>query len=81
LAVLLAIVRCLDCGKPRAKTPPDYATTPRRPVGYPQSGVICGSKDCRKPALVWLKLDEDKLYQSGEHVFSFPTLAAKVAVE
>jgi len=77
----MAIARCKTCGKPRANKPPQYADNPRLPAGFPKSGVVCGSKGCDNDAVVWLKADEEQLYQTGQRVFDLRTNSAKVRVE
>ncbi len=49
-------------------------------MGHPESGVVCGTKGRRNAALIWLKLDEEKAYVSGERVFGYPTNSAKLKV-
>lgn len=49
----------------------------RLPVGYPQSGVICGHIRCPNVALVWLNLDEERAYQQGQRIFQMDTVLSK----
>ncbi len=76
----MAIARCERCGRPRAIKPPDYSEAPKRPVGYPDTALVCGTNGCDNNALVWLKKDEERLYQSGQRVFDLRTNSAKVRV-
>lgn len=74
----MAIARCTSCPVPKANKPPEYSKQPYYPVGHPQSGIVCGSKDCEKDAVIWLKLDEEKAYKGGQRVFDLRTNSAKV---
>jgi hypothetical protein len=74
----MAVARCHTCPFPSSKTPPAYSKQPYYPVGYPQSGLVCGTKHCEKDAIVWLKLDEEELYKQGQRVFDLRTNSAKV---
>ena len=65
----MARVKCESCGRPRSVR---YSAVPYAPVGHPNSGLICGSKSCRNPGLVWLLSDEERAYhQEGERIFPF----------
>lgn len=77
----MAIARCEQCGKPRANKPPAYGNQPHLPVGYPHSGIICGSKRCTNAGLIWLKEDEEQLYAKGERIFDIRTDSAKIQVQ
>lgn len=57
--------------------------TSRSPVGYPRSGVICGSTGCNEPGLVWLLDREQALYQTGTRIFELTDNIndAKLAVQ
>ncbi len=77
---MMAIARCDKCGKPKANKPPAYAAV-HPPVGHPASGVICGTKGCLNPALIWLKSDEEDEYKRGERIFDIRTNSAKVAAQ
>jgi hypothetical protein len=77
----MAIARCEKCGRPKAKKSPEYGQQPHLPVGYPNSGVICGSTGCTNPAQIWLKLDEENQYRSGQRIFSIRTYTAKLIVQ
>jgi hypothetical protein len=74
----MAIARCQFCPMPVAKKPPEYSKQSYYPVGHPQSGVVCGSKNCENDAVIWLKLDEEAEYKSGQRVFDLRTDSAKV---
>jgi hypothetical protein len=77
----MAIARCEKCGKPTQNVkPPAYSNTAYLPPHYPDSGLVCGSADCDRPALIWLKLDEEAQYRNGQRVFDLPTKAAKVRI-
>ncbi len=34
-----------------------------RPVGYPDTAIICGSLSCLEPGLIWLEQDEAQAYR------------------
>jgi hypothetical protein len=74
----MAIARCETCGKPRANKPPEYAAVAYKPLGYPDTALVCGTKGCEKNAQVWLKEDEKRLYDHGQRVFDLRTNSAKV---
>lgn len=76
----MAIARSEKCGKPRNNTPPPYAA-PHLPAGYPDSGVICGTKNCVNAPRIWLKEDDEAKYADGERIFTLPTFAAKGQVQ
>jgi hypothetical protein len=76
----MAIARC-DQHRPKPKaTKRSYSTdTPHKPVGYPDTAIICGRGPCEKPALIWLeKEDEEPQYRSGRRIFDLVTNPAKV---
>jgi hypothetical protein len=76
----MAIARCQTCPFPKANKPPAYSKEPYYPVGYPQSGLVCGTKDCERDAVIWLKTDEEEQYINGQRVFDLRTNSAKVRV-
>lgn len=73
----MALVRCIDHGRPKAHR---YVHEPYLP--YSGLGtVICGRQLCFNPGFVWLTRTEAKEYANGERrFFQFPSSAAKVAV-
>ena len=73
----MALARCEDCGRPQGRGDNVYVSC-HLPLGYPETGVICGSVGCEKPARVWLIPEEQARYQKGIRVFRLPTQAAKV---
>ncbi len=75
----MALVRCQQHGHPKGRTA-DYVDVPAEPVGHPDSGVICGLKDCDNPGLVWLTREEYAAYQDGERIFGLATYAVKIKV-
>jgi hypothetical protein len=66
----MALVRCEECGIPKGRIANSYRGPGRLPVGYPRSGLICGSTDCANAGLVWLLDWEHELYRKGVRVFS-----------
>jgi hypothetical protein len=49
-----------------------------RPVGFPNTALICGSTYCEEPALVWLERHEKAAYDRGERIFKAFTATMKV---
>jgi hypothetical protein len=41
-----------------------------KPVGHPNSGLICGN--CDNPGVIWLTKDEAQLYDKGQRIFEGP---------
>jgi len=50
----MALARCGDCGCPNGKSGNSYSVNQHCPIGYPDSGLVCGTAGCLKPANVWL---------------------------
>ena len=74
----MALAKCESCGAPKAGF--KYVTF-RAPFGYPETAVICGSKGCENPALIWLTKAEEQYYESGKRVFELNTCNTKVRVK
>jgi hypothetical protein len=74
----MAIVRCAT-HSPKGRTR-DYVLSVK-PVGYPDTAMVCGSKTCQAPGLVWLEADERAAYDRGERVFQSFTATMKMRVE
>jgi hypothetical protein len=51
------------------------------PVGYPDSGVICGVPSCRLPGLIWLEAQEARSYDRGERIFQLRSRTIKVRAQ
>lgn len=62
----MAIMRCQQHA-PKARTREYVASV--EPVGYPATALVCGSKGCEEPALIWLERHEKDGYDSGQRVF------------
>ena len=73
----MALARCEVCGRPQGRGGNVYVSC-HLPIGYPETGVICGSSECERPGKVWLIQEEQAQYQKGTRVFRLPTQAAKV---
>ena len=71
----MAIMRCLSRAPKR--TTREYAGSVE-PVGYPDTALICGSKHCREPALIWLEIHEKDQFDKGERIFEAFTSSMKV---
>lgn len=76
----MAIARCGEGHLDRNRTKKNY-TAVRLPVGFPDSGVICGNPSCSTVAQIFLTEAEDIDYQKGQRIFSFDSRAAKVKVQ
>ena len=75
----MAIAKCESCGRP-AGSKRQYVQ-PVKPLGFPDSAVLCNSSGCLKPALLWLDHDEVAQYQRGERIFTPITGAIKIRVQ
>jgi hypothetical protein len=60
----VAIMRCEDHPPKKGKIRQSV-----QPVGYPDTAVVCGSKTCVAPALIWLDANEKAAYIRGDRVF------------
>ncbi len=67
----MALARCEKHGHPKGQRGNIYIPRPLTPVGYPKTGVICGSAQCENPAKIWVVASEMDAYQDGERVFGF----------
>ncbi len=72
----MAIVRCTEHGKTQGKSN-DYVRFVE-PVGYPKTGVICGTVNCETSGLIWLNDAESFAYETGERIFKLATQSVKV---
>jgi hypothetical protein len=52
-----------------------------RPVGYPDTAIICGSLSCFKPGLIWLEHDGAEAYRQGQRIFGAVTASMKMRAE
>ncbi len=73
----MAIVRC-EAHRPKGRTR-NYVTNVK-PVGYPETAMVCGSKTCVAPGLVWLEDGEYAEYERGERIFRSFTNTMKMRV-
>lgn len=64
----MALARCTNCGRPDGRGGNTYSGTPHDPIGHPDSGLVCGTRDCLAPAQIWLTQDEEAEYQQGRRV-------------
>ena len=63
----MAIARCQQCGNPK-DTKQQY---PHPHSPHAEHSIMCGSRKCSRPALVWLSDEEEQRYQrSAERIFS-----------
>ena len=73
----MVLCRCLSHSPPKRG---DYLVY-TKPLGYPNSSVICGIKECKNSAIVWLSSDELDEYKNGVRIFNGPTNFTKVKVD
>ncbi len=73
----MAIVRCDRHHVRLAQATNRYAKR-AKPLGYPATAVICGTKDCTDPGLIWLTEEELSEYNHGERYFGVKTFTVKV---
>jgi len=66
----MALIRCNDHKPGLSSTEYEYTSTAKKPIGYPNTAVICGRKGCLDPGLVWLDERETIAYKDGERIFS-----------
>lgn len=71
----MAVMRC-RAHAPQGRTR-DYVAAVK-PVGFPNSALVCGSKRCEEPAFIWLEGAEKVDYDSGRRIFSAFTDTMKV---
>jgi hypothetical protein len=65
----MALCRCLEIhGWPKGRTH-DYVAY-AKPVGYPQTALICGL--CDNPGVIWLNREEKAAYENGQRIFDGP---------
>jgi len=67
----MALARCEKHGHPRGQRGNVYLQMPLLPVGYPNTGVVCGNARCEEPAQIWVVETEMRGYRAGERIFGF----------
>ena len=77
----MALVRCEQHSKPKPKGKTKEYIKSVEPVGYPDTALICGIKDCSNPGLVWLVAHEWEEYKSGERIFKPDSATSKFKVK
>jgi hypothetical protein len=73
----MALAKCKSCGAPKAGF--KYVTF-RPPLYYPKTALICSSRGCKNPALIWLTEDEEEECELGKEVFELDAQRVKVRV-
>ena len=76
----MAIVRCNEHPVNKKQAKNDYIRL-AKPIGYPNTAVICGRAGCIEPGNVWLTDDEVSDYNRGERYFRVKTYTIKVKIE
>ncbi len=71
----MAIMRC-ETHKPHGRTRSYVASV--KPIGYPETALVCGSTTCNAPAFIWLEREEDAAYKQGVRIFKSFTDTMKV---
>ena len=71
----MAIMRCKRHA-PTGRTKSYVSSV--KPVGYPDTALICGAVSCVQPAFIWLEHDEEASYARGERIFRSFTATMKV---
>jgi hypothetical protein len=66
----MALIRCNEHKPSPSATKYEYISTAKKPIGYPNTAVVCGKKGCLDPGLVWLDERETIAYEAGERIFS-----------
>jgi len=49
-----------------------------KPVGYPDTALICGRPECSRPAVIWLDEEEVQNYRDGVRIFQGPSNFTKM---
>ena len=76
----MALVRCKECGKPKGRTRKYIREV--KPIGYPDTALICGSAGCTNPGLVRLEAYEVKMYTDKKtRIFEPPSRTAQFKVQ
>ncbi len=75
----MALVRCEHHGRPKGRA----LTCARviKPVGWPETAVICGGRGCGRDGLIWLTVAESEDFDHGRRVFGFNNAWMKVWVD
>ena len=76
----MALARCEQHGHPQGKKGNVYLQNPLLPIGYPDTGVVCGLTGCDNPAQIWIAGSELAAYDDGDRVFGFANNTVKVRV-
>ena len=71
----MAVMRC-NQHKPKGRTTEYVACV--KPLGYPETALLCGSASCNAAALIWLEPPEKAAYDRGDRVFKSFSSTMKV---
>jgi hypothetical protein len=73
----MAIVRCA-AHRPKGRTR-EYVVS-AKPIGYPDTAMVCGSEHCDASGLVWLEKHEKAEYDKGRRICQSFTATMKMKV-
>jgi len=75
----MALARCEMHGRPVGQIGTYVQRT--RPLGYPDSAILCPRAQCVHTAFVWLDEDDARNYAGGQRDFELPHNTEKVWVQ
>jgi len=76
----MAIVRCENHPVDMSKAKHVYVKR-GKPIGYPNTAVMCGVNGCMYPGLVWLTEHELINFNNGLRIFDVHTQTVHVKIE
>jgi hypothetical protein len=74
----MALCRCLGKHSPPKGRKNEYVGY-AKPVGYPNSALVCGICDC--VGVIWMTKPEVDLYRMGERIFDGPNNFARMKAD
>jgi len=75
----MALARCEMHGRPVGQTS-QYRQS-AKPLGYPDSDLLCGRKQCVHIAVMWLDEDDVRGYAAGQRDFALVSTSENVRVQ
>lgn len=76
----MALCRCLEKHKWPKGINKEYIAYVK-PIGYPNTALICGRKGCENPAVIWLERNDIKNYHEGQRIFKGQTNVLKMKAD